>query len=66
MPWKAAPCSRGRGGGDWRFADAADADNLRRFEQQAAVDPKHRMLLKGGTIISMDDKIGDLVQGDRS
>ena len=46
------------------FADAADADNLRRFEQQAAVDPKHRILLKGGTIISMDDKVGDLVQGD--
>ncbi|MDB5410810.1 MAG: amidohydrolase [Rhodospirillales bacterium] len=27
-------------------------------------DPKHRILLKGGTIVSMDPKIGDLVTGD--
>ena len=45
-------------------AEAAAAENLRRFEQQSAVDPKHRILFKGGTIISMDDKIGDLAQGD--
>jgi 5-methylthioadenosine/S-adenosylhomocysteine deaminase len=45
--------------------DAAAADdNLRRFERQSAVDPKHRMLLRGATIISMDDKVGDLVRGD--
>src|SRR5258706_329337 len=44
---------------------AADAaENLRRFERQAAVDPRDRILLKGGTIISMDAKVGDLVQGD--
>jgi 5-methylthioadenosine/S-adenosylhomocysteine deaminase len=46
------------------LADAADAQNLRRFEQQTAVDPKHRILLKGGTIVSLDDKVGDIVKGD--
>src|SRR5688572_17965672 len=29
-----------------------------------AADPKQRLLLKGGTIVSMDPKIGDLVSGD--
>jgi cytosine/adenosine deaminase-related metal-dependent hydrolase len=44
---------------------AADAaENLRRFERQAAVDSRDRILLRGGTIISMDAKVGDLVQGD--
>jgi 5-methylthioadenosine/S-adenosylhomocysteine deaminase len=43
---------------------AAEALNLHRFEAQAAVDPNHRILLKGGTIISMDDKVGDLARGD--
>jgi cytosine/adenosine deaminase-related metal-dependent hydrolase len=28
------------------------------------VDPKHRILLRGGTIISLDKKVGDLVRGD--
>src|SRR3984957_12231634 len=47
------------------LADAAEAaENLRRFERQSAVDPKHRILLNGGTIVSMDPKVGDLVQGD--
>jgi cytosine/adenosine deaminase-related metal-dependent hydrolase len=46
------------------LSDAVAAENLRRFAQQSAVDPKHRILFKGGTIISMDDKIGDLAQGD--
>jgi 5-methylthioadenosine/S-adenosylhomocysteine deaminase len=41
-------------------ADAAE--NLRRFERQP--DSRDRILLKGGTIISMDAKVGDLVQGD--
>jgi 5-methylthioadenosine/S-adenosylhomocysteine deaminase len=45
-------------------ADAAAAENLRRFERQSAVDPKHRVLFKGGTIVSMDAKLGDLAQGD--
>jgi cytosine/adenosine deaminase-related metal-dependent hydrolase len=43
---------------------ATGAESPRRFERQRAVDSKHRMLLKGGTIISMDPNVGDLVQGD--
>ena len=46
-----------------RFSDADAAENLR-FERQPAVDSNHRVLLKGGTIISMDPKVGDLAQGD--
>jgi 5-methylthioadenosine/S-adenosylhomocysteine deaminase len=46
------------------LSDADAAENLRRFERQPAVDSKHRLLLKGGAIISMDPKVGDLVQGD--
>jgi len=46
------------------LSDASGAENLRRFERQRAVDSKHRVLLKGGTIISMDPKVGDVVQGD--
>src|SRR5262245_24920435 len=42
--------------------DADAAENLRRFERQP--DSRDRILLKGGTIISMDPKVGDLVQGD--
>jgi cytosine/adenosine deaminase-related metal-dependent hydrolase len=45
-------------------SEAADAAALRHFERQAAVNPKHRILLRGGTIVSLDDKIGDLVRGD--
>jgi len=46
------------------LAGDAGAQDLRRFERQPAVDAKHRILLKGGTIISMDAKIGDLAKGD--
>src|ERR1700691_5947706 len=46
------------------LGDADAAENLRRFEHQPAIDSKHRILLKGGAIISMDPKVGDLVQGD--
>src|ERR1700730_11989819 len=46
------------------LSDASGAENLRRFERRRAVDSKHRILLKGGTIISMDPKVGDVVQGD--
>jgi cytosine/adenosine deaminase-related metal-dependent hydrolase len=46
------------------LSDAVAAENLRRFERQSAVDSKDRILLKGGTIISMDPRVGDLVQGD--
>jgi 5-methylthioadenosine/S-adenosylhomocysteine deaminase len=45
-------------------AQAADAAAMLRFAHQRAVDPKHRMLLKGGTIISMDEKVGNLAKGD--
>lgn len=47
-----------------RFSGADAAENLLRFERQPAVDANHRILLKGGTIISMDPKVGDLAQGD--
>ena len=40
------------------------ADDVRRFEGQQSIDPKSRILLKGGTIVSMDAKVGDLVKGD--
>jgi 5-methylthioadenosine/S-adenosylhomocysteine deaminase len=47
-----------------RLSDSAAAENPLRFERQPAVDSNHRILLKGGAIISMDPKVGDLVQGD--
>ena len=46
------------------IAGDADAQDLRRFDRQPAIDAKHRILLKGGTIISMDAKVGDLAKGD--
>lgn len=55
----AAGAAAGRG-----LSDADAAENLRRFERQPAVDSKHRILLKGGTIVSMDPKVGDLAKGD--
>ena len=42
----------------------ADAAVMQRFEQQKSVGPTDRILLRGGTIVSMDEKVGDLVQGD--
>jgi 5-methylthioadenosine/S-adenosylhomocysteine deaminase len=47
-----------------KLSDVAAAENPLRFERQAAVDSNHRILLRGGAIISMDPKVGDLVQGD--
>jgi 5-methylthioadenosine/S-adenosylhomocysteine deaminase len=47
-----------------RLSDVAAAENPLRFERQPAVDSNHRILLRGGAIISMDPKVGDLVQGD--
>src|SRR4051812_17339780 len=46
------------------LSSEAEAAAMQHFERQAAVDPKHRILLRGGTIISLDDKVGDLVRGD--
>jgi 5-methylthioadenosine/S-adenosylhomocysteine deaminase len=42
----------------------AAADDVRRFDRQQAIDPKNRILLKGATIVSMDQKVGDLAKGD--
>ena len=33
-------------------------------ESRAAVDPKHKILIKGGIILSMDASVGDYVKGD--
>src|SRR6202140_2316031 len=49
------------GGG---LSETAVADDVRRFDHQQSIDPKNRILLKGGTIVSMDAKVGDLVKGD--
>jgi 5-methylthioadenosine/S-adenosylhomocysteine deaminase len=46
------------------LSDPAEAQNLRRFEDQPVVDAKRLIVLKGGTILSMDLKVGDLVRGD--
>jgi 5-methylthioadenosine/S-adenosylhomocysteine deaminase len=46
------------------FSGPARADDVRRFDGQQSIDPKSRILLKGATIVSMDDKVGDLVKGD--
>src|SRR5215831_4476263 len=40
------------------------ADSVLRMEAQRAIDPRQRLLLKGGTIISMDANVGDLGKGD--
>ena len=45
------------------FAGAAAAD-VHRFDSQPAVDRANRTLIKGGTIVSMDAKVGDLAKGD--
>ncbi len=49
------------GGGS---AETAAADDVRRFDRQQSIDPKSRILLRGGTIVSMDAKVGDLIKGD--
>ncbi|HEX3637571.1 MAG TPA: hypothetical protein VHV99_19185, partial [Paraburkholderia sp.] len=46
------------------LSETAVADDVRRFDHQQSLDPKSRTLLKGGTIVSMDAKVGDLVKGD--
>ena len=42
----------------------AAAADVQRFDSQPAVDRAARKLIKGGTIISMDAKVGDLAKGD--
>src|SRR5580698_4540886 len=46
------------------LTSGADAQDIHRFDKQPPVDTKHRILLKGGTVISMDAKVGDLAKGD--
>ena len=43
---------------------AIAAETGERFGPQAPLNPGQRLLLKGGTIISMDPRIGDLALGD--
>src|SRR6267142_2369939 len=40
-----------------------DDDTLERLKR-GRKDPRHRILIKGGTIISMDPKVGNFVKGD--
>jgi 5-methylthioadenosine/S-adenosylhomocysteine deaminase len=40
------------------------ADAVERFGTQPALNARQRLLLRGGTIISMDPRIGDLARGD--
>ena len=44
-------------------AQAADAAG-ERFGRQPGLNARQRLLLKGGTIISMDPRVGDLTTGD--
>jgi cytosine/adenosine deaminase-related metal-dependent hydrolase len=46
------------------LSNAAEAQNASRFTGQGPIDPRQRILLKGGTIVSMDPAVGDLVRGD--
>jgi 5-methylthioadenosine/S-adenosylhomocysteine deaminase len=46
------------------LSEQAAAQDVRRFDGQSAIDPKNRILLKGGTIVSMDASAGDLLRGD--
>jgi 5-methylthioadenosine/S-adenosylhomocysteine deaminase len=45
------------------FGGPAAAD-VQRFDGQPAVNGSARTLIKGGTIVSMDTKVGDLAKGD--
>ena len=44
--------------------DREDDDETLDRLKRARKDPKHRILLKGGTIISMDPRVGNFVTGD--
>lgn len=47
-----------------RFRAAEAAESLQRFEPPRPLDLRQRLLLRGGTIISMDPKVGDFAKGD--
>jgi hypothetical protein len=53
-------CSRGAGQGCAAFKDSEIVERISRRNP----DANHRILLKGGTIVSMDPKVGDFVKGD--
>jgi cytosine/adenosine deaminase-related metal-dependent hydrolase len=59
-----ATLAAGAAAGGGLSESATAADDIRRFDLQQTIDPKSRVLLKGGTIVSMDDKVGDLAKGD--
>ena len=44
--------------------DESDDDETLERLKRARKDPKHRVLLKGGTIISMDPQVGNFATGD--
>jgi 5-methylthioadenosine/S-adenosylhomocysteine deaminase len=46
------------------FSTTAAAQTINRFDGQGTLDPRQRILLKGGTIVSMDPRVGDLLRGD--
>lgn len=46
------------------LASANAADSLQRFAVPPAIAARQRLLIKGGTIISMDRTVGDLAKGD--
>src|SRR5215475_8601571 len=46
-----------------RAQSVEDAGTLERVWRQAAA-PNQSVLLKGGTVVSMDPKVGDFVKGD--
>jgi 5-methylthioadenosine/S-adenosylhomocysteine deaminase len=51
----------------WLASDAAEAqpgDQTLEQLKRARKDPRHRVLLKGGTIISMDPQVGNFARGD--
>jgi cytosine/adenosine deaminase-related metal-dependent hydrolase len=45
------------------LAKAAEREG-ERFGRLRSFDPKRRILIRGGTIISMDERVGDLARGD--
>jgi 5-methylthioadenosine/S-adenosylhomocysteine deaminase len=57
-PGQAAPQSPGKAG-----SQSKDSEVVERISRRNP-DANHRVLLKGGTIVSMDPKVGDFVKGD--
>jgi cytosine/adenosine deaminase-related metal-dependent hydrolase len=45
-------------------AEAAESGAFVRVGRLRPIDPKRRLVVKGGTIVSMDSKVGDLATGD--